>query len=210
MTTPRLGPARTHASPLPPARARVAAAVADLGPGVPLSGLVDRLGGHPNATRAHLEALQVAGFATATPLPSEGRGRPALGYTLTASGQAALRGDPTVTAYAELVGALAAHLAHEPDAAAQARAIGQTWGHAKTRHATPDDAIRLLSDLGFSPAVEGRTVWLRTCPLLDAAQEHPDVVCAVHAGLVQATSGDADAELAPFAVPGACRIRFTH
>ncbi|WP_454227127.1 hypothetical protein [Propioniciclava flava] len=89
------------------------------------------------------------------PYRSEGRGRPALGYTLTASGQAALRGDPTVTAYAELVGALAAHLAHEPDAAAQARAIGQTWGHAKTRHATPDDAIRLLSDLDSPPPSRG-------------------------------------------------------
>ena len=209
MTTPRLGPARPQVSPLPPARARVAQALAELGPAVALSALVDRLGGHPNATRAHLEALQVAGFATADPLPSQGRGRPALGFTLTASGESALRGDPAVSAYAELVGALAAHLDREPDAAAQAHAIGRAWGQAKTTNPAPASAVRLLSDLGFSPAVEGHTVWLRTCPLLDAAENHPEVVCAVHAGLVQATSGDADAALAPFAVPGACRIEFS-
>ena len=210
MTTQPPGPARVEATgPLPAARARVAAALAELGPGVPLTTLADRLGGHPNATRAHLDALLEAGFAAAAPLPRSGRGRPALGYTLTRPGAAALRGDPAVSAYVELVSALAAHLDAAPDAAEQARAIGREWGAHKAETPSPDAAVQLLDDLGFSPTVSGRTIRLHTCPLLDAAQEHPEVVCAIHAGLVQATSGDADAELAPFAEPGACCVHLS-
>lgn len=210
MTKRALGPARLEtATPLPPARARVAAALADLGPDATLATLAERLGGHPNATRAHLEALVEAGYASSAPLQRSGRGRPALGFTLTATGHAALRGDPAVSAYVELVSALASHLDEAPDAAEQARAIGREWGAARASDPRPEAAVRMLADLGFSPDVEGRTVRLRTCPLLDAAQAHPTVVCSIHAGLVQASSGDHDAELAPFAEPGACCIHLS-
>ncbi len=59
-------------------------------------------------------------------------------------------------------------------------------------------------------AVEGRTVWLRTCPLLDAARTYPQVVCTVHRGLVEGLldaageppAGEADGvALDPFAEP---------
>ena len=55
----------------------------------------------------------------------------------------------------------------------------------------------------------GTTVLLRTCPLLDAARRHPEVVCQVHLGLV-AGALEAHGEpseglgLVPFARPGAC------
>lgn len=91
--------------------------------------------------------------------------------------------------------------------------------------------VDLLDRLGFSPAVEpagpagtptggtgirdgdgiaGTTmVLLRTCPLLDAARRHPEVVCEVHLGLVagalEAHDEPSDGvHLAPFGRPGAC------
>ncbi|MEO7422274.1 MAG: transcriptional regulator, partial [Ornithinibacter sp.] len=54
-------------------------------------------------------------------------------------------------------------------------------------------------------------VLLRTCPLLEAATRHPEVVCEVHAGLVAgahtAHGGSGEGVvLEPFALPGACRL----
>ena len=108
-----------------------------------------------------------------------------------------------------------------------------------TRHGDDDGVdlparrrvLRLLDRLGFSPEPEtefdagprprwtrarqpadagpGTTVLLRTCPLLDAARRHPEVVCQVHLGLV-AGALEAHGEpseglqLVPFARPGAC------
>ena len=95
-----------------------------------------------------------------------------------------------------------------------------------------DRVLRLLDRLGFSPETETEsdtesdtataregegaggpgsdtTVLLRTCPLLDAARRHPEVVCQVHLGLVAGAleSHDEPSEglgLVPFARPGAC------
>src|SRR5699024_12003747 len=52
---------------------------------------------------------------------------------------------------------------------------------------------------------------LTRCPLLEAAHEHPDIVCGVHLGLVRGALevfGDpaAESELEPFSEPGACRL----
>ena len=89
-----------------------------------------------------------------------------------------------------------------------------------------------MEDQGFDPADEGDHIALRRCPLLEAAQQHPEVVCAVHRGLVDALLAPGDAadpggdacsrpadsagahpparyraELEPFAAPGMCRLR---
>src|SRR5699024_8993743 len=66
-----------------------------------------------------------------------------------------------------------------------------------------------------SPSVEApterRSYRLTRCPLLEAAHEHPDIVCGVHLGLVRGALevfGDhaAESELEPFSEPGACRL----
>ena len=67
----------------------------------------------------------------------------------------------------------------------------------------------LLGEIGFAPEQDrckaGR-VRLTRCPLLDAAREHPEVVCAVHLGLVRGALDNlgrdpAGTELIPFAEP---------
>ena len=125
------------------------------------------------------------------------------------------------------------------DPGADARAIGRAWGtELATRHEDDDGVeltarervLRLLHRLGFSPETEtgteteteteteaeapgasgsGTTVLLRTCPLLDAARQHPEVVCQVHLGLVSGAlethrAPSEGLRLVPFARPGAC------
>ncbi|MFT3875902.1 MAG: hypothetical protein QM708_05715 [Propioniciclava sp.] len=203
------GPAPVPAAPaMPAARARVASALAELGGTVTLATLARHLGGHPNATRAHLEHLVADGHVSASRLPPEGRGRPALGYALTPSGQRSLAGDPTRDAYSELVSAMAAHLADEPDAAGLARRIGREWGQRRGGRPSRANALAILTDLGFNPAEDADAFHLRSCPLLGAATAHPEVVCAIHAGLIEAASGESEVRLIPFAEPGACRVEF--
>lgn len=55
-------------------------------------------------------------------------------------------------------------------------------------------------------------VHLRTCPFLELVGQHPDVMCALHAGVIRGvlrTAGAADGEavLEPFAAPNACVAR---
>ena len=73
--------------------------------------------------------------------------------------------------------------------------------------------VDLLDELGFAPDADqgersagsrGRTLRLRTCPMLESAREHPEVICRVHQGLVEGALGGADVTLLPFAEPGAC------
>lgn len=78
------------------------------------------------------------------------------------------------------------------------------------------EVLDLLRDLRFEPhpAPENgdtKTVRLTTCPFLDAARRHPDVVCQIHLGIVrgavQSLGGDPDAaDLTAFAEPGACLL----
>lgn len=81
-------------------------------------------------------------------------------------------------------------------------------------------ALELLESLGFSPVVnddrprgepvdDATALLLRTCPLLDAARERPEVVCTVHEGLVEGYLRSrglrADVEVTPFAERSGCR-----
>lgn len=83
-----------------------------------------------------------------------------------------------------------------------------------------------LERMGFSPEPGEATeqvgaspteIRLVTCPLLDAAREHPAVVCSIHHGLVEGlveepphrSAGHSRAHpvtLVPFAEPGACLL----
>ena len=209
MDSPQLGPAPAPAAePLSPARARVAGALADLGPRTPLVTLVRHLGGHPNATRQHLEALVGQGHATVEPLPSGGRGRPARAWTLTASGRRALSAQAGDSAYAALVDALASRLASQPDATVEAHAIGRVWGARQAGDGR--SLVEVLDELGFTPVPDEEspgTTRLVTCPILDSARQHPEVICAIHQGLVEGALGpDAGVRLRPFAEPGACLL----
>lgn len=76
--------------------------------------------------------------------------------------------------------------------------------------------IDLLDELGFAPSPNARlgVVKLRRCPLLEAAHQHPEVVCEVHLGVVRGALDELGCDpekteritLQPFSEPGACRL----
>jgi predicted ArsR family transcriptional regulator len=175
-------------------------------------------GQHPNTVREHLDALVAAGYLVRSRTAGPRRGRPAWRYRVDPDRP---EPDGRLREYRALAGALAAHIAaHSADPRAQAREAGARWGRAMAEGDAPPTAdgteggreriVQLLADLDFGPRVEGPgRVVLTTCPLLDVARAHPEVVCAVHEGMVAAALDTMGADpghvaLRPFAVPGGC------
>jgi predicted ArsR family transcriptional regulator len=65
---------------------------------------------------------------------------------------------------------------------------------------------------GFSPEAKGCEIHMRSCPFHELAETHPDVVCAVHKGLISgglsALGSDLDVEaLDVFVEPDLCVAR---
>ena len=159
---------------------------------------------HPNTVREHLEALVEGGLVTRERIAGPGRGRPAWRYR---ASQSLREPDPRVREYGALAGALAAHIAaHSPDPQAEARTAGERWGRAlvdggageagldpagvrrapRGRPAARRRVVELLAELDFGPRANraDTRIVLTTCPLLDVAKRHPEVVCAAHEGMV--------------------------
>ncbi len=209
------GATATH--PLSAARATVLDRLRDQPEPLSVASLVAATGLHENTLREHLTALVRRGLVRRHRAVPAGRGRPAWLYELSEE-------EPAGSEYAGLATALAATVARtsEDPARAAARA-GQEWGRelARDRGVTPrspgaarEEVLRLLDDLGFAPeSVPERPaeVRLTRCPLLEAAHRHPEVVCAVHLGIVRGTLTECGADpagsaLVPFAERGACRL----
>lgn len=185
---------------------------------VTLSALTELTRSHANTVREHLDALIGLGLARRWAAPPHGRGRPAWLYQATG-------GAAAPTEYAGLAAALAATIHRtSSDPVGDATEAGVTWGRslAQERGAAPAtgaldarrEVVALLADLGFGPSADADVVDVRLtrCPLLEAAHQYPDVVCAVHLGLVNGVllEHGVDPEgtdLHPFAEPGACRLR---
>jgi predicted ArsR family transcriptional regulator len=177
------------------------------------AGLGRTTGLHPNTLREHLDTLVEEGLARKERAAPHGRGRPAWLYSARRPGGA-------VTEYAGLATTLADVIARTSSRPWEdAVDAGTGWGRALAAAGPPvaDHARRrvvaLLEDLRFAPETDDEvTVRLTRCPLLDAAQAHPDVVCGVHLGLVrgaldQLGEDSAGTSLHPFAEPGACLLR---
>ena len=209
-------PARHSGGPrLSDARARVLGLLQDADAGLTVEQVAAGLELHANTARKHLDGLVEIGVATSESAPTGDRGRPARRYV--AAGVA--EPDGRVREYAALATALAGHIARtSSDPRREALDAGDAWGRSMTSSQRPGSqgrarrvTVDLLGDLGFAPERgngPGR-IRLTRCPLLDAAREHPDVVCAVHLGLVRGAldhlGGDPDgADLVAFAEPGAC------
>lgn len=224
---------------LDPARRRVLEAIADSadaapaeGPaGVLLSEIVGVIGGHPNTARHHLRRLVADGLVASGRDEPHGRGRPGLRFRITPAGRDALRSGPGAAAghFLALAGAFAERLSEGSDPRGQSRAVGRSWGESivsadtaalarRPAGQSPSDAVDQVADLlgrlGFAPEPRPRpgSLALTQCPLLDAARRHPDVVCEVHAGLVEAIlaaygGSPGPVTLEAFARPGACILQ---
>lgn len=178
---------------------------------VSIAALAAATGLHANTVRGHLEQLHADGYVHREREASTGRGRPAWLWR-------AARTVPE-SPYAGLTSALAETLVRSsPDPVAAARTAGRAWGAEIAAAADAADApaggrdhvIGVMRENGFAPDDTGAEVLLRRCPLIEAATRHPEVVCAVHQGMVDgilAAHGEpARSRLVPFSAPGVCTL----
>lgn len=193
-----LGP-RPVADPalrLSAARGAVLAFVVEAGRSVTVQEVASSSGQHVNTVREHLEALVEAGLVTRQSKPPSGRGRPAIAYAAEAE-SSPLRGNKE---YVALVDALVAHIKDtSPDVLADAEAVGRRWAADTPKGESVEE---MLTRMGFDPVLEStNTLLLRTCPVLAAAKRNPDVVCAMHLGLLRTVHGE-EVDLEPFVKDG--------
>ena len=206
------GPLPTRPDRPRPAALRVLRALAASPRPMTVNDLQAVLGGHVNAIRLQLDELVDRAFATTAALPASGRGRPARAYAPTVAGRQVAGqdapGDPA------LIGAVAEYLATTPNPREAALALGRAWGVRLRREDEPEpaagggpspDVVALLARQGFTPVVDARGLRILTCPMLDAARLRPDVVCALHQGLLDAVSDDG-LRLVPFGAEDACLV----
>ena len=215
-------PGSSHAR-LSRARQRVLQAVDDLSRlgQVTLADVAVHLGGHPNTSRQQLDALARDGLVETVRVTRAAPGRRPHAYSITARGHRALA-NSSGEEYRDLVGAFASYLVSQPAPEEEARRVGSLWGAEQAATLSPsgevspfEAVVEVLDALGFEPT-PARTedgqdaVVLTRCPLLDAAGEHPEVVCEIHAGLIDGVLkriGAAEGVvLLPFSDPDGCRL----
>lgn len=183
-----------------------------------------RMGLHQNTVRFHLEALVEAGLAVRETEDRETPGRPRIGYRATAD---APNGRRRYRLLAEMLTTLVAGAMPSPTKAAEE--AGRQWGSYLTEQPPPyqrptaDESVAkltaIMAEVGFAPQAEadggGRYhVRLLQCPFREVAQQHRDVICSLHLGLMRgalttmraAVSAD---QLDPFVEPSLCVARLT-
>jgi predicted ArsR family transcriptional regulator len=159
-----------------------------------IASVAEELGVHQNTVRFHIDALLRADRVEQVLGESVGRGRPPILF------RASRRMDPAgPTNYRLLAGILTGYVARDPDAATVAAELARSTGPAlvassahprtpsRTRAVT--ELTGLLAELGFEPeSVDGRRtreIRLRHCPFQSLAEQHGEVICSVHLGLMQ-------------------------
>jgi len=182
--------------------------------------LAARVGLHVNTVRFHLDRLVAEGLVVRHVEDRRVPGRPRLSFTVVAGPRA--HGEKR--SYQLLAAILASFVSGSvANPVAAATEAGATWGHYLTERPGPyrrtgeeeslSELLRILDDVGFAPELvksgEGGEVWLRHCPFLEVAEEHREVVCAVHLGLMQGALAEMRApvtteKLKPFVEPSLC------
>lgn len=196
-----------------------------------------RVGLHASTVRFHLDQLVAAGLLTSHFVRSHGAGRPSKKYAVD-PGEL----DPAAPSesYAILAGLLAEMFNERgpDDTPLTPEQAGEAWAqrHAAELSGAPPRLeparsagawlskvglmIDVLREWGYTPSLRtedsGRSaeVDLVRCPFLPLAQTSPEVVCAVHRGLMRGTLdvfGEEDVELSltPFVEPDRCVAHLT-
>ena len=162
---------------------------------VPVRELATRLGLHANTIRPHLRRLVDAGLvASETRRGPSAVGRPQTVYTAVAMDNREGRDH-------RLLADILATLIKGPRARTGAENLAREWGdYLMTRHAPPPGARRpgpnlaalrdALAEAGFDPRFRRRgnrsvEIALRSCPFRDLLEEHRELVCMVHRGLLE-------------------------
>ena len=186
--------------------------------------VAQRMGLHPNTARFHLEGLVEAHLAVRETEDRETPGRPRIGYRAVAGGPAGRR----YRLLAEMLTSMIAGTMAEPGKAAEG--AGREWGAYLTEQPPPYQKLTtaaavarlraIMEELGFSPQAQAGDgagqyrLRLRQCPFREVAQQHQDVICALHLGLMRGAltrmrAPVTAARLDPFTEPSLCVAHLT-
>jgi predicted ArsR family transcriptional regulator len=169
---------------------------------MPLStaAVADSLGLHPNTVRPHLERMRDVGLLEVESVSRGEVGRPQHRWSLSADAPSLGFEPPAMPMLARMLVGVAAAAGAGPDEAA---AVGREQGRAAGAEAAavvaelddPDDRAAVclsalvdeLARMGFDPAVadDGAEVAFARCPFAELAEEHPQLVCHLHRGLIE-------------------------
>lgn len=183
--------------------------------------VAERIGLHLNTARFHLDALVSSRRARRTAEKRSSPGRPKIVYVPVVD-EPTTAGVRSFRLLAEMLTGLTASVLGDPTPAAAE--TGRAWGRhladapPPSRRTDAPEATRrlvaLLDDIGFAPeAVSGGTeIQLHHCPFREVAEQHQDVVCAIHLGLMQGALSEMRApvtaeSLTPWVTPTLCVAR---
>jgi predicted ArsR family transcriptional regulator len=191
------------------------------GRAVPIRELATRLSLHPNTLRPHLRRLEEAGLVRTESRRGTAVGRP---QTLYAAEDVEGREGRDHRLLADILSGLLTTAKQR----AHAQELARDWGGYLVGRTAPRPAARraggvhlaalqeALDEAGFTPRFRRRSakvvdVTLRDCPFRDLLEEHRDLVCAVHRGLLEGILAASRPALTltafePFAERGACRL----
>ena len=154
---------------------------------------------HPNTVRPHLERMREVGLLLVEVGGRGEVGRPQHRYSVAPDAPSLGLEPPTMPVLARMVLSMAKRLQATPD---DAEAVGYDEGRSRALgyRAAPSTLEALVADLdrlGFDPVVSddprvdpasdddlAAVVSFANCPFADLAQQHPDLVCSLHRGLV--------------------------
>lgn len=188
-----------------------------------------RTGQHPNTARFHLDGLVEAGLAVRDAEERDQPGRPRMVYRATGSEDSA--GLRSYRVLAEMLTGLVVSAVPQPQQASEQ--AGEAWGRYLADRPAPlrqidaaegvQRVVKVLESIGFAPETapgsaadpgdaERPVIRIRHCPFREIAEEHREVVCSLHLGLMRGVLAEVRAPLTterlePFAEPSLCLAR---
>lgn len=183
--------------------------------------LATRLDLHPNTLRPHLRRLEDVGLVARDTGRASGVGRPQTMYT-------AIEGDSGDPGDYRLLTEILCGLVRGKRSIERAEGLARDWGHylisqdrpkpgaapapKRTLAALQDAMARAGFDPRFRRGKGGNVeISLRDCPARELTEEHGDLVCALHKGLIQGMLEGVTPPLelksfAPLAERSLCRV----
>jgi predicted ArsR family transcriptional regulator len=149
--------------------------------------LADRIGLHANTVRWHLGILADAGLVGSSPAARARPGRPRILYSL--EPEPAEHGTDE---HRLLATVLTGALAIGEEGAVRAEEAGEAWRRyllardplERVRGDGVEEVVELLDQQGFEPSAHDDEIRMARCPFHALAESQPEVVCAVHKGLI--------------------------
>ncbi len=155
------------------------------------SDVAESLGLHLNTVRPHLERMRDVGLLDARPDTRGAVGRPQKLYELASHAPSLGLEPPVYPLLSEMLLQVAVDTGADSDSVLEAgRHAGRTLAHRPRSSGTCAElAVTMLEELGFDPAsvTEGdqTVVAFGHCPFAELAEAQPQVVCALHRGMLE-------------------------